>query len=106
MNTFFHIVYVSVTILNLCFFYYISFLYDPPPKCTAPPVINSTVANGQLTVRKGGSVTLNCEATGNPDPTVLWSKKVTFPPYFIQIIQCSLNPRYAYQTCTKHEYMY
>ncbi|XP_046677080.1 roundabout homolog 1-like [Homalodisca vitripennis] len=41
----------------------------------APPVIRSSVASGQLTARKGGSVTLTCAATGNPDPTILWSKK-------------------------------
>ncbi|XP_054283478.1 hemicentin-1-like [Macrosteles quadrilineatus] len=41
----------------------------------APPRIVSTAANSQLTARKGSSVTLTCSATGNPQPTVLWSKK-------------------------------
>ncbi|XP_026685068.1 lachesin-like, partial [Diaphorina citri] len=32
-------------------------------------------SNGQLTVRKGGTITLECKASGNPVPSIIWSKK-------------------------------
>ena len=31
---------------------------------------------GGVTVKEGEDVTLQCEVTGNPMPTVIWSKKV------------------------------
>ncbi|KAG8231170.1 hypothetical protein J437_LFUL004999 [Ladona fulva] len=40
-----------------------------------PPTIRSSPANGQVTVRKGGSVTLECKASGNPVPTITWTRK-------------------------------
>ncbi|CAB3368811.1 Hypothetical predicted protein [Cloeon dipterum] len=40
-----------------------------------PPVIRGQPAGGSVTARKGGSVTLECKASGNPVPTITWSKK-------------------------------
>ncbi|XP_065202964.1 lachesin-like isoform X2 [Planococcus citri] len=40
-----------------------------------PPSIRTTPSNGQLTARKGGSITLECKASGNPVPSILWSRK-------------------------------
>ncbi|XP_071447644.1 lachesin-like isoform X2 [Hetaerina americana] len=40
-----------------------------------PPTIRSSPANGQVTVRKGGSITLECKASGNPVPTITWTRK-------------------------------
>lgn len=40
-----------------------------------PPSIRTSPSNGQLTVRKGGTITLECKASGNPVPSIIWSKK-------------------------------
>lgn len=33
-------------------------------------------SSGQITARKGGAVTLECKASGNPVPSIYWTKKV------------------------------
>ncbi|XP_073988666.1 klingon isoform X2 [Rhodnius prolixus] len=40
-----------------------------------PPSIRTSPASGQLTARKGGTITLECKASGNPVPSILWSRK-------------------------------
>uniref|UniRef100_A0A0A9XXI1 Lachesin n=1 Tax=Lygus hesperus TaxID=30085 RepID=A0A0A9XXI1_LYGHE len=40
-----------------------------------PPSIRTSPAGGQLTARKGGTITLECKASGNPVPTISWSRK-------------------------------
>ncbi|KAK7580643.1 hypothetical protein V9T40_001272 [Parthenolecanium corni] len=45
-----------------------------PPR-RLPPSIRTTPANGLLTARKGGSITLECKASGNPVPNIMWSRK-------------------------------
>ncbi|XP_044727881.1 limbic system-associated membrane protein-like [Chrysoperla carnea] len=40
-----------------------------------PPSVTMSPANGHMTARKGGSVTFECKATGNPSPRIEWSKK-------------------------------
>lgn len=40
-----------------------------------PPSIQILPPNGQTTARKGGTVTFECRANGNPPPVVQWSKK-------------------------------
>ncbi|RZF39683.1 hypothetical protein LSTR_LSTR012309, partial [Laodelphax striatellus] len=40
-----------------------------------PPSIKTSPPTGQLTARKGGSVTLECKASGNPVPTIIWTRK-------------------------------
>ncbi|XP_065344709.1 lachesin-like [Cloeon dipterum] len=40
-----------------------------------PPTIRGQPSTGSMTVRKGGSVTLECKASGNPVPTITWTKK-------------------------------
>lgn len=44
---------------------------------SVPPSIRTTPANGVLTARKGGSITLECKASGNPVPNIIWSRKVS-----------------------------
>ncbi|XP_018912896.1 protein amalgam isoform X2 [Bemisia tabaci] len=45
-----------------------------------PPSIRTTPLNGQLTARKGGTITLECKPSGNPVPSVFWSKKDSVLP--------------------------
>lgn len=41
-----------------------------------PPTIRAVPVNGQVTARKGSTVTLECKASGNPVPSIYWFKKV------------------------------
>lgn len=41
-----------------------------------PPSVRPMPANGQITARKGSTVTLECRASGNPVPTIYFYKKV------------------------------
>ncbi|XP_044743694.1 lachesin-like isoform X2 [Chrysoperla carnea] len=40
-----------------------------------PPSVRTSPASGQVTARKGGSVTLECKASGNPVPSIRWTRK-------------------------------
>ncbi|KAL3278066.1 hypothetical protein HHI36_013410, partial [Cryptolaemus montrouzieri] len=46
-----------------------------------PPSIHILPPNGQVTVRRGGPVSFECRASGNPAPVVQWSKKVIYILY-------------------------
>ncbi|KAI4454506.1 contactin 5 [Holotrichia oblita] len=50
-----------------------------------PPSIQIIPPNGQITTRKGGPVSFECRANGNPPPTVQWSKKDGILPSGIQV---------------------
>lgn len=43
-----------------------------------PPTIRAVPLNGQVTARKGSTVTLECKASGNPVPSIYWFKKVSW----------------------------
>lgn len=43
-----------------------------------PPTLRALPHNGQVTARKGSTVTLECKASGNPVPTIYWFKKDVF----------------------------
>nr|XP_029714386.1 limbic system-associated membrane protein-like isoform X1 [Aedes albopictus]XP_029714387.1 limbic system-associated membrane protein-like isoform X1 [Aedes albopictus]XP_029731680.1 limbic system-associated membrane protein-like isoform X1 [Aedes albopictus]XP_029731681.1 limbic system-associated membrane protein-like isoform X1 [Aedes albopictus] len=40
-----------------------------------PPSVRSVPETGHVTVRKGGTATLECKASGNPVPSISWSRK-------------------------------
>ncbi|CAO1431923.1 unnamed protein product [Diamesa tonsa] len=40
-----------------------------------PPSVRAVPSGGQITARKGGAVTLECKASGNPVPSIYWIKK-------------------------------
>ncbi|XP_053698771.1 hemicentin-2 [Sabethes cyaneus] len=40
-----------------------------------PPSVRAIPPSGQLTARKGGAVTLECKASGNPVPSIYWTKR-------------------------------
>ncbi|GAB0087807.1 Immunoglobulin-like domain [Sergentomyia squamirostris] len=40
-----------------------------------PPSVRAVPQNGQVTARKGSTVTLECKASGNPVPSIYWYKK-------------------------------
>lgn len=39
---------------------------------SVPPSVRAVPSSGQITARKGGAVTLECKASGNPVPQVSW----------------------------------
>ncbi|XP_021925523.1 lachesin-like isoform X1 [Zootermopsis nevadensis] len=45
-----------------------------------PPSIRMSPSNGQLKARKGGSITLECKASGNPVPSIHWTRKDNILP--------------------------
>ena len=44
---------------------------------TVPPRVRAKPEDGNIVVKKGTPVTLECSASGNPVPTVTWSREVT-----------------------------
>ena len=48
----------------------ISMLVSVPPRVHAKP------RDGTIVVKKGSQVTLECVASGNPVPNVVWSREV------------------------------
>ncbi|XP_052902862.1 protein amalgam-like [Anopheles moucheti] len=40
-----------------------------------PPSVRSNPESGHVTVRKGGTATLECKASGNPVPSISWTRK-------------------------------
>lgn len=46
-----------------------------------PPSVRAVPSSGQITARKGGAVTLECKASGNPVPQVTW----------VNTLNCHLN---------------
>uniref|UniRef100_A0A1I8P5A6 Protein CEPU-1 n=1 Tax=Stomoxys calcitrans TaxID=35570 RepID=A0A1I8P5A6_STOCA len=40
-----------------------------------PPSVRATPTSGNLQARKGGPVTLECKGSGNPVPSIYWTKK-------------------------------
>lgn len=55
-----------------------------------PPSVQPEPTNGEITVRSGASVNLECRANGNPSPTVSWSREEV-DPLTSQVKQRSLN---------------
>lgn len=45
---------------------------------TVPPSVRAIPTSGQLQARKGGPITLECKGSGNPVPSIYWTKKVCF----------------------------
>lgn len=45
-----------------------------------PPSVRPVPQNGQITARKGSTVSLECKASGNPVPNLFWHKKVRKDP--------------------------
>ncbi|XP_017770167.1 PREDICTED: lachesin-like, partial [Nicrophorus vespilloides] len=50
-----------------------------------PPTLQMLPSNGQSTTRKGGPVSFECRASGNPTPVVQWSKKDGLLPSGMQV---------------------
>ena len=45
---------------------------------TVPPRVRAKPEDGNIVVKKGTPVTLECSASGNPVPTVVWSREVNY----------------------------
>ena len=50
-----------------------------------PPTIRPDPPDGNYVVKKGRKVELKCVASGNPDPTITWTRQVRKPKNFVQI---------------------
>lgn len=69
---------------------------------TVPPSLRSVPQNGQVTARKGSTVTLECKASGNPVPNIFWHKKVISWRIFHGFSSCiSWISKAARNSCTK-----
>ena len=42
-----------------------------------PPTIRADPPDGNYVVKKGRKVELKCVASGNPDPTITWTRQVS-----------------------------
>ena len=47
------------------------------PPCAVPPTVRADPADGNYVVKKGHRVELRCSASGNPHPSIRWSRKVS-----------------------------
>lgn len=45
---------------------------------SVPPKIDYVAPSTRIDVSKGASIKLECRATGNPPPTIFWSRKVSY----------------------------
>lgn len=58
-------------------------LFIPEPidgsliRFSVPPKIDYVAPSTRVDVSKGASIKLECRATGNPPPKIVWSRKVT-----------------------------
>lgn len=43
---------------------------------SVPPSIRADPPDGNYVVKKGRKIELKCMASGNPDPTITWSRQV------------------------------
>lgn len=50
-----------------------------------PPTLRAVPQNGEVSARKGSTVTLECKASGNPVPSIYWFKKVGFHSFCRQV---------------------
>lgn len=64
----------------MCYFYLFS----------VPPRIDYVSNEGEMQVKKGSTVTLQCKASGNPVPTITWTRKVI--PYSFIFYPFYTNP--------------
>ena len=44
---------------------------------TVPPSVQPLPQDGKFVVRKGSTITLECEAKGNPVPKITWQRSVS-----------------------------
>ena len=63
-------------------FLYFNFLIAVPPSVQPLP------QDGKFVVRKGSTITLECESKGNPPPKITWTRSVSTP---MKIIRGGLN---------------
>ncbi|CAD6994397.1 unnamed protein product [Ceratitis capitata] len=47
-----------------------------------PPSVRAIPTSGQLQARKGGPITLECKGSGNPVPSIYWTKKVSVSRHY------------------------
>ena len=50
-----------------------------------PPTIRADPPDGNYVVKKGRKVELKCVASGNPDPTITWTRQVSHTCYFLTL---------------------
>lgn len=59
---------------------------------TVPPSVRAIPTSGQLQARKGGPITLECKGSGNPVPSIYWTKKVCLASLYLSLIGIQISP--------------
>ena len=56
-----------------------------------PPVISMLNPGRNITVRKGSTVKLVCNATGFPKPEIVWERQVRFNSLLVKVFNFTCN---------------
>lgn len=81
-----------VWILYIFHFLSLSPSLSPAAPLTVPPSVRAIPTSGQLQARKGGPITLECKGSGNPVPSIYWTKKVCLASLYLSLIGFQISP--------------
>lgn len=62
-----------------------------------PSSVRPVPQNGQITARKGSTVSLECKASGNPVPNLYWHKKVRIRDFIVHF-RCRCVVSFSHST--------
>ena len=66
-----------------------------------PPVISMLNPGRNITVRKGSTVKLVCNATGFPKPEIVWERQVRFNSLLVKVFNFTCDDKLTQYKCWK-----